>query len=46
MVIATDKATFYAPFTKIAQSPEACSSHTFPKIMGNIKVNNLKNILF
>jgi len=37
MVISTDKATFYAPFTKIAQSPEACSSHTFPLLMGSIK---------
>ena len=26
-----------APFTKIAQSPEACSSYTFPKLMGHIK---------
>lgn len=37
LIIATDKASFYAPFTKIAQSPEACSSHTFPLLMGNIK---------
>ncbi|CAF0818143.1 unnamed protein product [Brachionus calyciflorus] len=37
MVLASDKATFNAPFTKIAQSPEACSSYTFAKMMGPIK---------
>lgn len=38
-VIATDKATFVAPFTKIAQSPEACSTYTFPRMMGNLKAS-------
>jgi peroxisomal 3,2-trans-enoyl-CoA isomerase len=37
LVLASDKATFISPFTKIAQSPEACSTHTFPLIMGPIK---------
>lgn len=39
LVLASDKATFYAPFTKIAQSPEACSTVTFPAMMGPIKAS-------
>lgn len=39
LVLASDRATFYAPFTKIAQSPEACSTVTFPAMMGPIKAN-------
>lgn len=38
MIMASDKATFYAPFTQLALSPEGCSSYTFPKIMGPIRV--------
>lgn len=37
IVIASDKATFWAPFTVKALSPEGCSSFTFPKIMGPIR---------
>ncbi|XP_072459808.1 enoyl-CoA delta isomerase 2 isoform X2 [Notamacropus eugenii] len=37
IVYATDKATFHTPFTQLGQSPEACSSYTFPKIMGSVK---------
>ena len=43
LVIASDMATFSAPFTRLALSPEGCSSYTFPLLMGNIKV---KRILF
>lgn len=37
LVISSDLANFSAPFTKIALSPEGCSSYTFPKLMGRMK---------
>ncbi|XP_047502212.1 enoyl-CoA delta isomerase 2-like [Penaeus chinensis] len=40
-VYATDKATFNTPFSNLGQSPEGCSSFTFPKIMGPGKANEL-----
>nr|XP_048284491.1 enoyl-CoA delta isomerase 2 isoform X5 [Myodes glareolus] len=36
-VYASDKATFHTPLTSLGQCPEACSSYTFPKIMGPAK---------
>lgn len=39
LVFASDRATFNAPFTKIAQSPEACSTLTFPAMMGHVKAS-------
>ncbi|CAG2169233.1 unnamed protein product, partial [Oppiella nova] len=38
---ASDSAYFYTPFTALGQSPEACSSHTFPAIMGTIRANEM-----
>lgn len=42
MVITSDRAKFSAPFTQKALSPEGCSSYTFPKLMGRIKVICIK----
>lgn len=40
-VYCTDAATFHTPFSNLGQSPEACSSYTFPKIMGYAKANEM-----
>lgn len=40
-VIASDKATFQTPFTSLGQCPEACSSHTFPQLLGRAKASEL-----
>ncbi|KAH9490097.1 Enoyl-CoA delta isomerase 2, mitochondrial [Bulinus truncatus] len=41
VVYATDKATFHTPFSSLGQSPEACSSYTFPKLMGYAKASEM-----
>ena len=38
IIIANEKATFSTPFSKTAQTPEACSTYTFPLLMGHFKV--------
>uniref|UniRef100_A0A803TIU6 Enoyl-CoA delta isomerase 2, mitochondrial n=1 Tax=Anolis carolinensis TaxID=28377 RepID=A0A803TIU6_ANOCA len=41
IVYASDKAVFQTRFTQLGLCPEGCSSHTFPKIMGATKANEM-----
>jgi enoyl-CoA hydratase/carnithine racemase len=41
LVYASEAATFWAPFTRLALVPEFCSSVTFPRTMGLAKANEL-----
>ena len=41
IVYASHTATFHTPFTSLGQSPEACSSVTFPAIFGQTRANEM-----
>jgi len=41
VVYALDSATFHVPFTALALTPEACSSKTFPRILGSSMANQM-----
>lgn len=39
LVYVSETVTLHTPFTALGQSPEACSSVLFPKVMGNAQAN-------
>ena len=40
IIYASDKASFYCPYTKLGQTPEGCASYTFPQAMGLAMVSD------
>lgn len=41
IIYASDKASFSCPYTALCQTPESCSSYTFPKMMGAAMANDI-----
>ena len=41
IVYASDKASFHCPYSRLCQTPEACSSYTFPHVLGSALVRIL-----
>ena len=42
IIYASDKASFSCPYSRLAQTPEGCASHTFPSVMGLAMVRSIK----
>lgn len=40
-VLASERSTYNTPFASLGQSPEGCSSYTFPKVMGEDVANQI-----
>ncbi|ESO07875.1 hypothetical protein HELRODRAFT_110189 [Helobdella robusta] len=40
-VYCTKDATFHSPFSLLGQTPEGCSSYTFPRLMGAARANDI-----
>lgn len=40
-IYASERATINFPFSALGQSPEGCSSYTFPRAMGTVRANEL-----
>ncbi|KAA0193256.1 Crotonase domain containing protein [Fasciolopsis buskii] len=41
LVLAADQATFHIPLVSLGQTPEGCSSYTFPQIMGPLRAHDM-----
>ena len=41
LVFATPTATFLAPFSRLGQAPEGCSTLTFPRLMGSVRATEV-----